>query len=326
MSELIGEIVTGRKGQYKLQKELDSGAFATVYECEPSVKPSVKYACKAIKVSSCDAKQLEKIRREIDILESVRDTEPNNQYVLHLVDLAVTDDWVYLITPLVEGGNLLGKKPLSESVARRVLAEVVIGIQFLHMKNICHRDIKPDNILCTEGDPYDIVVADFGLSKVFGELVTQCGTNEYAAPEIWAGKPYTEACDMWSFGCTMYACLTACFPFFVPQIGNPTTRKERNDEEKRRKRELGLLIREGRYNEATLEELRISPEACDLIKGLLQVDPAVRLTPEAVLKHPWMAAEVNRLIEEGKYTPACMIRSEIDEHGITYLYKKSSTE
>jgi len=320
------EIITSVSGrQYELGGKLGDGGYATVLKCTDS-DTRVEYACKVINVSSADPKQHEKIERETQILRCVHDTEPNHQYVLSLIDRAFPDRFCCLILPLVNGGNLLDRikpAPLSEDEARHVFAQVTIAIQFLHMKNICHRDIKPDNVLCSNKGPvYDIVVADFGLSKIFGELITQVGTLEYVAPEILVGKPYTNACDMWSLGCSMYACLTGIFPFCVPpedEYGN------KKDQRKIRK-EQRQLIMEGKYNVSKLEEMRISPEACDLIRRLIQVDPTARLTPEGVLEHPWLREVVNRMIEEGKYTPPSMIEKGEDENGLIILCRKSSSD
>jgi len=73
---------------------------------------------------------------------------------------------------------------------------------------IAHRDLKPENLLCHgDGENMVIKIADFGLSKIFGDgemLETSCGTPDYVAPEVLTGSAYDNAVDMWSVGVITY--------------------------------------------------------------------------------------------------------------------------
>ncbi len=65
---------------------------------------------------------------------------------------------------------------------------------------MAHRDMKPANILVQSRMPFVIKLADFGLAKNDSSLKTFCGSNEYAAPEIWGRHHYTATVDIWSLG------------------------------------------------------------------------------------------------------------------------------
>ena len=63
-------------------------------------------------------------------------------------------------------------------------------------------------------------IVDFGLAKFIGpneKAIEPFGTLGYVAPEVLLKQPYSFACDMWSFGCIMYALLSGCLPFDHPQ-------------------------------------------------------------------------------------------------------------
>ena len=76
-------------------------------------------------------------------------------------------------------------KSFSENQARFYFAEILLGLEYLHNKNIVYRDIKPENILVDlEGH---IRIADFGLAKVIPKRTKShsfCGSPEYMSPEM----------------------------------------------------------------------------------------------------------------------------------------------
>ena len=88
------------------------------------------------------------------------------------------------------------------------------GLVYLHSKNICHRDLKPANIfLAADGTAK---LGDLNVSKLNkGDdlMSTKIGTPYYMAPEVWNGKKYGAACDIWSLGCVMYELAALQPPF-----------------------------------------------------------------------------------------------------------------
>lgn len=94
----------------------------------------------------------------------------------------------------------------------------------MHEKKVCHRDIKPHNML------YDtleqkIKLIDFDISKMNGrrrnklEMWTMTGTVYYKAPEMFAGK-YDEGIDLWSVGVTAYELMTGRLPFIKEYLND----------------------------------------------------------------------------------------------------------
>ena len=85
----------------------------------------------------------------------------------------------------------------------------------MHTANVCHRDIKLENILITDRGRVKII--DFGFSIQVQEnqkLKIFCGTSSYMAPEIVRKQEYTGfASDIWALGVVLYVMLTGRFPF-----------------------------------------------------------------------------------------------------------------
>lgn len=115
---------------------------------------------------------------------------------------------VYLVTDLALGGELFDricrKGSYYESDAADLIRAVLSAVAYLHDHGIVHRDLKPENLLFrTPEDNADLLIADFGLSRIMDEeqfhvLTTTCGTPGYMAPEIFKksghGKPVYEPC------------------------------------------------------------------------------------------------------------------------------------
>jgi p90 ribosomal S6 kinase len=159
--------------------------------------------------------------------------------------------------------------------------EVVTScVKYLHQNGVVHRDLKPSNILYADdsGNPDTIRICDFGFAKQLradnGLLMTPCYTANFVAPEVLKKQGYDAACDVWSMGVLLYTMLAGQTPF----ANGP---KDTPDEILRRIGECQYDINSGNWTS-------VSCEAKELVKGLLDVDPAKRLTTSQILGHPWM--------------------------------------
>ncbi|XP_041437118.1 serine/threonine-protein kinase N1-like [Xenopus laevis] len=118
----------------------------------------------------------------------------------------------------VEGGDLashLVRNGMSQERTRFYSACIVLGLQFLHDRNITHRDLKLENVLL-DRDGY-AKITDFGISKEGMSFTdrsqTQCGTLPYMAPEMFTQFPYTRSVDWWGLGVCIYLMRLSQIPF-----------------------------------------------------------------------------------------------------------------
>ena len=139
-----------------------------------------------------------------------------------------------------------------------------------------HRDFKVDNLFMHDDT---VIIADLGFAKAGREMTgTQCGTPMYMAPEIFAGKKYTNLADLWSVGVSFYELLFGKYPFNGMSQGELI-----NDIHKRQGH--NLVIDRSINN--------ISPECEDLVKSILTEDVDQRITWKDFFNHKLFAKHEN---------------------------------
>jgi calcium/calmodulin-dependent protein kinase I len=213
--------------------------------------------------------------------------------IARLYEVYISADAVSMVMELVDGGDLFDgiingvddpnrEGKLSEKFAATVVHRSCDALAFLHKKGVAHRDIKPENIMLKKDMDVNgelIKLADFGFAKLYGNqdqtMSTTCGTPEYVAPEVLKQKGYGSACDIWSMGVVLYIMLCGYAPFH-------------NDNVQR----LFQVIMRGRISFPDREWAGISETAKDLVRKMLTVDPATRITARGVLEHPWIMNNV----------------------------------
>jgi len=123
----------------------------------------------------------------------------------------------FLLEPSL-GGELFSvlraRTLFDEDTARFYAGSVVLAFEYMHSKNIIYRDLKPENLLLD--DRGFLKVTDFGFAKelLTGRTWTLCGTPDYLAPEIVAGKGHGKGVDWWTLGVFIYEMLASYPPFY----------------------------------------------------------------------------------------------------------------
>ena len=264
---------------YTLGEKLGEGAYSTVFTGTHTATGEV-VAVKLCPKARMGSAEIGRLTDEVAVMASLQ-----HPHIVRLLAFYEDSDTYYLVLELMTGGELFDRivrrSHYSEREARDVLRTLAEAVAFLHGQGIVHRDLKPENILHSSSDDSvaTIKIADMGFSKRVPPegCSTSCGTPSYVAPEILSGSRYGREADCWSLGVIAYILLAGYAPFSAGGSNQA---------------ELFRAIVSGRFYFDSPYWDNVSEGAKDLIRRLLVVDPARRLSAAGVLKHPWLHGTV----------------------------------
>jgi serine/threonine protein kinase len=231
---------------------------------------------------------MKKILSETDLMKKL-----NHPNVTKILEMFEDDEYILIAMEYINGGNLFSfvkkRRKLSEKTAKFLFKQIILGIKHIHSKKIVHRDIKLENILIDLNN--NIKICDFGIGRILKSekqlLYDKCGTPMYMAPEIllssktkgYEGFPV----DIWSSGISLYIMLSGTLPFNLKNNESSSMSDESNNN--------NIELQYSIINKEPKKVEKISDEARDLLKGLLNKNPKRRLTIEQILNHPWLMDE-----------------------------------
>merc|ERR1711970_1015007 len=303
---------------YKLTGEiLGEGSYGSVKTCK-NIFTGVEYAAKIIeKIPGSFSRS--KVLKEIEIYHLCR----GHKNIVQLIEFFEETDKFVLVFEKVQGGSLLkyiqNRESFTEDEARTIIKDLAEAINHLHAKGVAHRDIKPDNVLCTNSNSTGAVkLCDFDLCSPISlnistpTLLSPVGSLEYMAPEVAdtfivddyyddneEDISYNKKCDLWSLGVIMYILLSGNPPF----SGNCGLGCgwENGDDCGQCQELLMASIMEAEIQFSGQTWDLISTEAKDLIIRLLEKDSWHRFSSKQVLYHPWIT---NIMSGHRSYSPS----------------------
>uniref|UniRef100_A0A2I2ZHP3 BR serine/threonine kinase 2 n=1 Tax=Gorilla gorilla gorilla TaxID=9595 RepID=A0A2I2ZHP3_GORGO len=237
------------------------------------------YVCNRVYMHGC-------VEREIAILKLIE-----HPHVLKLHDVYENKKYLYLVLEHVSGGELFDylvkKGRLTPKEARKFFRQIISALDFCHSHSICHRDLKPENLLLDEKN--NIRIADFGMASLqVGDslLETSCGYPGHCCPQ---GEKYDgRKADVWSCGVILFALLVGALPFDDDNL-----------------RQLLEKVKRGVFHMPHF----IPPDCQSLLRGMIEVDAARRLTLEHIQKHIWYIGGKNEPEPEQPIPRKVQIRS-----------------
>ncbi|XP_060521644.1 serine/threonine-protein kinase Chk2-like isoform X2 [Cylas formicarius] len=271
------------KVKYAYIKQLGRGSCGEV--CLVKHRDTCEvFAIKKIVKSQRNTSQMHKINHplkianEINILRQI-----SHPCIVGMQELLETESEVYLVLEYMAGGELTSKiinQNLTEANVKFHFYQMILAVQYLHLKGVTHRDLKPENILLLDDKPETILkVSDFGLSKVTDQddMRTVCGTRRFVAPEVLHNAfrdygEYGKEVDVWSLGVILFLMLSKQFPFESDDVDT-----------------LRQQILTGAYDMKGQNWAEISSEAKHLVRSMLTLHPKLRIKLKDIFKHPWIS-------------------------------------
>ena len=138
----------------------------------------------------------DEFKREVTLMTVLR-----HENVSHCIGSSFGDGNYFIVSELFEKGSLLGIiEDQSVVISMKLVIHFALGIargmNYLHRLGIIHRDLKPGNILVSED--WSPKITDFGLSRMIEKEMTRgVGTPLYTAPEVLAGRSYSNKADVY---------------------------------------------------------------------------------------------------------------------------------
>lgn len=290
-------------GEYHLLKEIGRGATATVYlgtDRRSNQLVAVKVIPTDRLLNPLAAKQF---KSEYMLLKRL-----NNKHIINTIELITSKKNKYLIIDYCNGGTLLDYRikyeekyhcEMNEVFIQKLIRQLIIGLEYMHINNVIHRDIKLENIFlhfddCANkyikdkplpkvdfnsvslNDNFTLKIGDLGLAKVLdnGISSTLCGSPITMSPEVMMNNgTYNTKADLWSLGAVTYELLTGALPFDAHSL-----------------EKLKTLIANGTYR--LPKELKASIEIISFINGLLQFYPEKRMNWQQIKQHPFIVKTV----------------------------------
>ena len=257
---------------------LGQGAFGTV---ELATDGKKQIAIKCIEKNHIVQENMGiQVSKEVSILKQLK-----HKNIVCIEEVLMSSGYLYIIMEYVKGGELFSKitqigGKIPEDLCKQYVYQICDALEYCHNLNVCHRDIKPQNILLDEKD--NIKLVDFGFATIMEmedttdfdefnrgmeaqsykmrETHTLCGTDAYMAPELVSRKKYMgDKADIWAMGTVAYFLVTGSLPF--------------------KKFDVKRLV----YN-----TLYMNLEQKDFISKCLDVVPENRHSARRLLLHEWI--------------------------------------
>ena len=269
--------------EYEFIENIGQGMYGRVYKAK-NKKENKYYAIKRLNFKDINEKEKKQINNEVSCIKKLK--HPN--IISYKDSFNDEDNYFNIVTKFCEGGDIYNKiqnqkgEYFSEEQILNWTVQILLGLDYIHKKDIVHRDIKPQNIFIK--NRHIICIGDFGIAKIINQIQTQTmtsiiGTPLYMSPESFnePNSKYFES-DIWSTGCCLYEMCNLKHAFGADRW------------------ELVFnKVRTGKHNPVNK---KYSTELRDIIDSMLSVKPMNRPTIPRLLKSNFIRPKAANYIKD----------------------------
>ncbi|MDA2811491.1 serine/threonine-protein kinase [Nocardiopsis sp. RSe5-2] len=209
-----GEELPERVGPYTIRRRIGQGGMGVVYQGhDPRQDRFVAIKVLRSEVAG-DAIARARLAREVETMRRVR-----SRNVAEVIDADTDAELPWVVTEYIPGPTLdatvENHGPLRGRALTRFVGGLARAIDDIHAAEVIHRDLKPGNVIISNGEP---IVIDFGIAHaVDGAKLTQTGTfvgtPSYLSPEVIEGTALGPATDVHAWGATVAFASTGTAPY-----------------------------------------------------------------------------------------------------------------
>ncbi len=267
--------------EWKKGAQIGKGTFGSVF-VGLNARTGERFAVKEIGLVDGSRAEVVRLEKEIVLMKRL-----HHAHIVRYLGTAHGPHHLYIFMEYVPGGSIASMLAqygaFGQALIRRLVAQVVLGIAYLHEKGIVHRDIKGANVLVTNDGVAKL--ADFGCSRQLqglqsagsleNSLKTITGSVPWMAPEVikQSGR-FPTAADIWSIGATVIEMATGRHPW--PEFSN----------------QLAALFHVATATSPPALPPGLSPVGQDFLRRCLVIDEGSRAKAPELLRHPFISGEV----------------------------------
>lgn len=286
--------------KYEKLLKIGEGTYGTVFKAKNRETQEI-VALKRVRLDDEDDGVPSSALREICLLKELK-----HRNIIRLLDVLHGENKLTLVFEYCDQDlkkyfdSCNGE--IDPDTVRSFMQQLLRGLSFCHSHNVLHRDLKPQNLLINKNGEF--IIADFGLARAFG-IPVKCYSAEvvtlwYRPPDVLFGaKIYNTSIDQWSAGCIFAELANGGRPLFPGS--------DIDDQLRRIFKLLGDQLEN--WPGVTLlpdyKDLNIPPvtftlsqvvpklnqKGKDLLQQMLVCNPAMRISADDALKHPYFVDE-----------------------------------